>query len=139
WANVPVSTAYSGNNSATLNVQNPMPSQNGYIYRCIVKGNCLPSDTSLTATLTVDGKPQITTNPSNFTTCIGGDASFTVVATGTGLTYQWQENSGSGYTNITNGGRYSGATSATLNISAPPATMDLYSYRCVVSGTCAPS
>lgn len=138
WANVPVSTAYSGNNSATLNVQNPQPSQNGYVYRCVVKGNCLPSDTSLTATLTVDGKPQITTNPSNFTTCSGGDASFTVVATGTGLTYQWQENNGSGYTNIANGGRYSGATSATLNISAPPVTMDLYSYRCVVSGTCAP-
>uniref|UniRef100_UPI002930B795 Ig-like domain-containing protein n=1 Tax=Pedobacter nyackensis TaxID=475255 RepID=UPI002930B795 len=75
----------------------------------------------------------IITQPANSTTCIGTNATFTVVAlNATG--YQWQVNQGSGYLNIANGGRYSGANTATLNITGATANMSTYTYRCLVMG-----
>lgn len=75
--------------------------------------------------------PRITTQPSNSSGC---NSSFTVVASGkTPLSYQWQENSGSGFASITNGGIYSGATSSTLAITDAPMTMNGYLYRCVIT------
>ncbi len=84
--------------------------------------------------------PTINTQPTNpTTTCIGTGTSFTVAATGTSPTYQWQisNNGGTSYVNLTNAGVYSGATSATLSISNPQYWMNNYKYQCVVSsGTC---
>jgi hypothetical protein len=79
--------------------------------------------------------PSITTQPSSITVCNGNPAVFSVVASGSGLTYQWQINTGSGFTNLTNGGIYSGVTTATLNISACTTGMNGYLYRCVVSSS----
>lgn len=65
----------------------------------------------------------ITSQPANSTVTAPAAATFTVAATrspATGtLAYQWQRstNGGTSYTNITNGGVYSGATTATLSIS----------------------
>jgi len=56
------------------------------------------------------------------------DATFTVAATGTGLTYQWQVNDGTGYVDI------SGATSNTLTISGVTIPMNGYLYQVIVSG-----
>ncbi len=67
--------------------------------------------------------------------CAGESLTFSVVATGAGLTYQWQEDDGSGFTNITDGGVYSGATSMHLVIS-DVSGLDDYDYQCVVTGTC---
>jgi len=79
--------------------------------------------------------PIITTEPENQTTCSGGSASFTVLATGAGLTYQWKK----GNTILVNGGNISGANMATLTIN-PATTNDAASnYIVVVSGTYAPS
>jgi hypothetical protein len=50
-------------------------------------------------------------NPTTQTICSGTSASFNVVATGTGLSYQWKK----GTTNLTDG-VISGATTATLTI-----------------------
>jgi len=79
----------------------------------------------------------ITTQPTNRVVCTGSNTSFTVAATGTN-TYQWQVNTGSGYTNIANGGVYSNATTTTLNITGAVVGMNGYIYRCVVrtSGGC---
>jgi hypothetical protein len=75
--------------------------------------------------------PRFTTQPANFSGC---SASFNVAVSGKGpLTYQWQENNGSGYLNITNGGIYSGATGSTLAISGATPLMNGYLYRCVVT------
>ena len=57
-----------------------------------------------------------------------GTATFTVAASGTGLSYQWQKNSA----NIANGGHYSGVTTTTLTVSSADAS-DAASYRCVVT------
>ncbi|MBK8881830.1 MAG: hypothetical protein IPN67_05430 [Bacteroidales bacterium] len=72
--------------------------------------------------------PVITTQPTSQTTCAGTSVSFSVTATGTGLTYQWRK----GAVNIV------GATASTYTIAAP-VTGDAGSYDVVVSGTCAPA
>lgn len=73
--------------------------------------------------------PSISTQPANQAVCSGATANFSVVAA-TGSSYQWQLNTGAGFTNI------SGATSATYTESNVSLSMSGYSYRCIVSGQC---
>jgi len=82
--------------------------------------------------------PTITSQPSPQTVNEGQSANFSVTATGTGLTFQWQVNTGSGFTNISNGGVYSGANTSTLIVTGVTAGMNGYQYRAVVSGTVMP-
>jgi hypothetical protein len=77
-----------------------------------------------------------TTQPANTATCVNSNASFTI-ATSNGTQYQWQVNTGSGFTNITNNSTYSGATTATLTITGATAAMSGYTYRCQVTVTAA--
>ncbi|MBL7728201.1 MAG: hypothetical protein JNM68_10960, partial [Dinghuibacter sp.] len=51
-----------------------------------------------------------------------------------GAAYQWQLNTGSGFTNITNNTVYSGATTHTLSISGLPTSSTGTQYRCVADG-----
>jgi hypothetical protein len=80
--------------------------------------------------------PSVTTQPSDATTCSGGNTSFTVAATGFITGYQWQVNTGSGFTNITNGGVYSNATTTTLNLTGVNSTYNNYLYKCIVYDGC---
>jgi ELWxxDGT repeat protein len=64
--------------------------------------------------------------------CPGSNVSIT--SNINGASYQWQVNTGGGFTNITNGGSYSGATTATLQISNAPSSFYGYQYRCNVAG-----
>lgn len=84
----------------------------------------------------------ITGQPEDSEETTGSAVTFAVVATITGtggtLTYQWQEDSGSGFANISNGGVYSDATTDELAISDNTG-LDGYLYRCVVSATGADS
>lgn len=66
--------------------------------------------------------------------CSGSSTSFTVPSQGAGYTYQWQVNTGSGFTNVSNGAPYAGATTRTLTITAPPAAFNGYIYRNVATG-----
>ena len=97
-----------------------------------------------TVVVTVNQPTTITTQPVSKTICTDKVATFTVVAAGSGpFSYQWQvsTNSGNTWTNISNGGVYSGATTATLTITAPPVSMNGYLYRAVVQGAlpCSPT
>ncbi|MBL7749358.1 MAG: RHS repeat-associated core domain-containing protein [Chitinophagaceae bacterium] len=65
--------------------------------------------------------------------CPGANVSFDSKMTGS--TFQWQVDNGTGYTNVTNGGIYSGATTAILDITNPPTNMYGFKYRCLVNGT----
>ncbi|NOT63798.1 MAG: hypothetical protein HOP19_26585, partial [Acidobacteria bacterium] len=82
-------------------------------------------------TLNVCAPPALTAQPQAATANAGSTATFSVTATGTGLSYQWRQNG----VNLTNGGRVSGASSATLAISATQAA-DAGTYSVVVNGTC---
>ena len=80
----------------------------------------------------------ITTQPTdNLLVANGSTQLFTVVANtsgiGTPVSYQWQEDSGSGFTNITNGGIYSGATSATLTLTGVSAAIDGNTYQVILT------
>lgn len=101
----------------------------------------------------------ISTQPANASANVGGSATFTVVATGintttfsggtpnytippatnanAGLVYQWQisTNSGSTWTNITNGGQYSGATTASLTVNTLVIGQNGNQFRVLVSHT----
>jgi predicted secreted protein len=102
----------------------------------------IPACTSPGRTVVVTVNQPTTLNaalPVNQTICTDKVATFSVaVATGTGPhSYQWQVSMNSGnpvWTNIANGGVYSGATSANLVITAPPVSMSGYFYRCIVTG-----
>lgn len=65
--------------------------------------------------------------------CPNGNASF--IAGIIGNSYQWQLNTGSGFTNLANTGVYSGVNAATLVLTNLPTTMSGYRYRCVVNGS----
>lgn len=115
---------------------------NGNQYRCVVTGTCAPTTvTSNAVTLTITQAPAITTQPVNVPACAGGNASFSLAAAGAGLSYQWQisTNGGSSFSNIVNGGVYSGATTGTLGITGVTPAMNGYQFRCIVSGACAPA
>lgn len=89
--------------------------------------------------VTVNPSPSIDTQPLPQSACNGGSVTFSTTAVGGGLTYQWQEYAGSIWSNISNVGIYSGATSNTLTVNPAASSMNGYQYQCVVSGACPPS
>ena len=72
------------------------------------------------------------TNPENTSAPVGGNAGFSVTASGgRGMYYyQWQEYNGSTWDNIINGGIYSGAMTSALTLTGVTATDDEKQYRC---------
>jgi len=122
-------SGYSSAKAATLSFPTT-EDMNGRQYRCKVT-NSAGTTTSSAATLTVNGKPAITTQPVSATVTAGEKASFKVVATGTGMTYQWQYKvSGGSWTDS----GYSSAKTATLSF---PATEDMNGrqYRCKITNS----
>ena len=74
--------------------------------------------------------PTIVTSPADKSVTEGETATFTVEATGTDLSYQWQQNmNGSGWTDIT------GETNATYTIATTTMDMSGTQYRCVVKNS----
>lgn len=135
FTNITNAAPYGGATTATLTITGVTAGMNSYQYRCVVTNPC-SSVNSNSVTLTVTAVATINTQPANSTVCATGNTSFSVVATGaTG--YQWQVNTGSGFTDITNGAPYSGATTATLTITGVAANMNTYQYRCVLT-SCGP-
>ncbi len=91
---------------------------------------------SSTVTLAVNAAAAITANPNPQTVCSGGNtASFSVSATGTGLSYVWYKDGSP----MSNGGNISGADTATMTLN-PILLTDAANYHCVVTGSaCSPA
>jgi hypothetical protein len=106
-----------------------------YSYTVTDANGCTATGTKL---ITVTNTVVTASAPANMTVCQTNVATFVSTAAGGSgsFSYQWQEDNGGGFGNITNGGVYSGATSSVLSISAPPTSMNTYRYRCVVSDGC---
>lgn len=126
---------YAGANTATLAITGATLAMNNYHYRVIASVLC-GTTTSNSAILGVNAAPAITGQPQGITLCAGSNHTFSVTATGGGLTYQWESS--------TNGcaGPWSpiaGATSSTYTINGITAGMDNTGYRVVVTGACAPA
>lgn len=95
-------------------------------YDVIVTGTC-GTVTSNTVSLSL-GNIVISTQPVSQTICSGTNVTFSVVATGTGITYQWRKN----------GVNIGGATSASFTLTgAVPGDAGIYDV--VINGTCLPA
>ncbi|MEJ5245289.1 MAG: FN3 associated domain-containing protein [Bacteroidota bacterium] len=132
---------FSGATTSQLTITNPPYSNwNGKQFRCNVTNDCGNQPTNV-VTLTVNPNVAIQTQPSNQQACYGSvDATFSVVATGTGpYTYTWEYYNGSTWVTVSNGtpanATYTGATTANLNVTGNIA-VGAYQYRVVVGGGC---
>ncbi|MBK9939476.1 MAG: proprotein convertase P-domain-containing protein [Chitinophagaceae bacterium] len=88
-----------------------------------------------TVNVTVNQLPVITVQPTpaTQTICPGFNVTYSVTATGTGITYQWRQ----GAVNLVNNAQISGATTNTLTITNVNAS-NSGTYTVVVSGVCPP-
>ena len=116
---------------ATLNLPAITPSQAGE-YQVVVSGYCPPNVTS-SIVLTVNTKPRISQHPVSQVVCLGDQVSFSVVASGTGIMYQWQYSAdGQTWQDI------QGANAATFTLASAQYSDEGY-YRVIVSGVCEPA
>jgi gliding motility-associated-like protein len=116
-------SSISGATGASYTVNNISPANAGSYYVRVI-GAC-GTVQSNTVTLALYTATAITTQPVSLTQCAGTNATFSVTATGSNLTYQW----------YFNGSSISGATGASYtinNISAANAG----NYYVTVTGTC---
>lgn len=121
--------------NASYSISGVTTSQSGNRYRVIINGTCTVDLVSFAAVLTVNQPVQITAEPQNVQRCAGQDASFTVAASGSSLTYQWQVSiNGGPFVNLSNVAPYSGVNTPSLSITSVPVTMDNYVFRALVDG-----
>jgi hypothetical protein len=88
-----------GTDSNVLTLTNVTPASAGN-YTVQVTGTCAPPVTSNISALVIDTRPLIGTQPSGATICQSSGTSFSGTATGTGLTYIWQVDTGTGFIDI---------------------------------------
>lgn len=146
-------TSAGANGSSTLNIAIPAGAPSGVTRMRIRGGNDSPltgtqscgassSGFGETEDYNVNVQPCVqgvfTTQPANTSISCSGNATFTVAATGSALSYTWQERTSAAapWTNVSNGGVYSGATTASLTLTNVPATMNGYQYRALMTGAC---
>ena len=125
----------SGVNTATLTIGLASVIDADVNYNVIISENSIPSDTSNYVSLTVETAPFITMEPSSVNACTGDSISFTAIAEGTGLIYQWKN----GLQNVLNNDTISGVTSSTLSINPVSAANASSAYYLVVTGSCLPN
>jgi len=123
-------TDMAGETNATLNLTGVTGAMDGNQYRAVMNGACATDVNSDVATLTVSSGPAITAQPADTEACESGDASFTVTADAT--TYQWEVSTDGGTTWTA----VSGATNATIDLTAVAASNDGDQYRVVAGNDC---
>jgi subtilisin-like proprotein convertase family protein len=79
-----------------------------------------------------NGTIAITTNPANQSVVIGGTATFSTVATGNNLSYQWYRSTDGGATFA----EITGATDASYNFNVNNSGQNGWQFRCFVSNGC---
>jgi subtilisin-like proprotein convertase family protein len=122
--------AYVTGTQATSIWVNPTASSNNYTATVSTATPCISSGT-VTVNVTNPATIALAGQPVNRSACVGSNTSFSVVAGGGPLTYQWQQSidGGLNWTNI------SGATGSTLNLTAVIQLMNNYLYRVNVTAS----
>ena len=115
---------FTGSKTATLSVP-ATTARNGYYYRCKITDSAGNVVYTNTVRLYVLG---IKTQPTSKTVTAGNTAKFTVSATGSSLTYQWQYKTSSGWKNTT----LTGAKTNTLSVKGTTARNGM-KYRCKIT------
>lgn len=104
---------------------------------CLVVWDSCGLDTMCQSiTVGCTGPPTLGSISSTATACLGAIGELHVPATGQLITYEWQEDQGSGFVPIVPNITYSGPTTATLEMNPVPQSIDGYSYRCLVMNPC---
>lgn len=73
------------------------------------------------------------TTGSSVQLCANGNSAVTAEVGGT--SYQWQQNTGIGFINLSNNANITGSNTTTLQFTNIPQTWDGYQYRCVIDST----
>lgn len=63
------------------------------------------------------------------------DTDTLLYAGGTGTSYQWQQNTGSGFSNIQDNSHFSGTGTGAIQLNDIPASWNGYQFRCIINGT----
>ncbi len=115
-----------GSNTQSITVTNT-----GNYSVTVSNGTCTATSTAVTVTRL--NNPTINSQPASQSVNPNTTIQFTVGSSSAGISYQWQIDNGTGFTNIVNGGQYAGANSPTLTISGVLNSQNNYQYRCVIS------
>ncbi len=125
------STLMSGKTSSTLTIATNLA--NSDTYYCIVGNGCGNAVQSSNAVVTINDATEITTQPVSQNVETGTNVTFTVVAKGTNLIYQWQKlHQVKWHKNKNN---LSGETNSSLVLSSITAN-DASTYDCFIKGDC---
>jgi hypothetical protein len=86
------------------------------------------NDLFLAISCTID---PVISQPTDQTVNIGNNATISFTDSLTAATYQWQMDAGTGYTNLSNAGQFSGTDTKTLTVSAVTMSNNNTNYRCI--------
>ena len=136
WASLNTTT---GLITVSGTIPNPDPSS-PYNFVIQASNNVAPAaQQAFQLTVTPGGAfPAFSTQPGNVSVTLGQTATFTVVATGSPApTLQWQRQTaaGGGFINLTEGGAYTGTTTATLTVVNASTGMNGDQFQCVATNT----
>lgn len=102
-------------------------------YRVVAVNSFMCADTSSDIGIIVKPLPTFTQHPTTKLVRNGWDANFTAFSPELGVSYQWQEDKGSGFVNLTNTLPYAGVNTSSLTIIAANTTFNTYQYRCLAT------
>lgn len=136
WYDIDESVTYAaGENTATLQIIDASAGLNSYQYRCLVWDAENIQETSEAASLYVNNEAIILNDPTDRNVCRNETAVFNV-ETENATYFQWQENNGSGWQNLSDNSFYDGVNTSELSVYTVTG-MNGFDYRCAVyNGAC---
>jgi GEVED domain/Ig-like domain CHU_C associated len=142
FTNAGATAAYTGTPINTVYVKPLAGGLNNYSV-VVTDGACSSNPLTIPVTVNQAVGGTATVLPASTTICQGNNTTFTLGGTLTGPSafihqYQVSTNGGLTYTNITNGGVYSGATTSSLTLTNVPTSFNGYRFRDSISaaGNC---
>lgn len=126
---------YKGVNNDTLTISNIPLSFQGNQYKCLVFNQCNSKLSTTASIVKIGNAPNISVQPKDISVCEGKAVTFSVISTDAG-NYQWQQDAGNGFVNLSDGGVYKNVLKPALEISNTLITTNNYRYRVLLSNSC---
>ena len=121
---------YGGYNSASMGVT-AKSERNGWKFRCVITDASGNKVISKVATIKIN-EIKITGEPTDYEGKAGNVHYFKVTATGTGLSYQWEQSTDGGNSWEKLNGQYGGYNSASMGVTAK-SERNGWKFRCVIT------